>query len=96
MPAAVRVGDPNNAGGLVIGPGALSVFINGRPAALSGDRVSPHFCCGKPGCSIHCAAITTIGSTGVFADGRPIVYQGSPDSCGHVRALGSTDVIVGR
>lgn len=95
MPAPVRLGDPNIAGGLVIGPGARSVRINGRPVATPGNSVTPHPCCGSPGCAIHCRASTTIGSTTVRAEGKPIVYVGSPDTCFHPRALGSKNVIIG-
>lgn len=95
MPPAVRIGDPNTAGGLAVFPGALSVTINGRPACTTGDVVTPHPCCGAPGCAIHCKAVTTLGSLSVTAEGKPIVYVGSPDSCFHKRALGAFDVIVG-
>lgn len=95
MPAPVRRGDPNAAGGLVIGPCAPSVTINGRPVSVPSDSVTPHPCCGRPGCSIHCRAVTTIGSSTVYAEGKPIVYVGSPDSCFHPRASGSTNVVIG-
>jgi uncharacterized Zn-binding protein involved in type VI secretion len=95
MPPAVRIGDPNTAGGLALAPGATSVLINGRPACVTGTLVTPHPCCGKPGCTIHCAASTTIGSLSVLAEGKPIVYVGSTDTCFHTRATGSFDVIVG-
>ena len=96
MPSAVRIGDPNIAGGLAVFPGAMSVLINGRPACVTGTLVTPHPCCGAKGCPpVHCAAQTTLGSFGVLAEGKPIVYVGSPDTCFHQRAFGSLDVIVG-
>jgi uncharacterized Zn-binding protein involved in type VI secretion len=95
MPPAVRIGDPNVMGGLAVSPGAASVLINGRAACTTGTQVTPHPCCGKPGCAIHCAASTTLGSLSVLAEGKPIVYVGSPDTCFHTRLLGSPDVIVG-
>ena len=94
MPGAVRIGDVNSAGGAAIGAGAISVIINGRPACLTGTSVTPHPCCGAPGCGIHCSAKTTLGSMSVIATGKPINYVGSPDTCGHSRANGSTDVII--
>jgi uncharacterized Zn-binding protein involved in type VI secretion len=94
MPGAVRIGDVNSAGGAAIGPGARSVIINGRAACLTGTSVTPHPCCGRPGCAIHCAAKTTLGSRSVIATGKPINYVGSPDTCGHSRANGSNDVII--
>lgn len=95
MPSAVRIGDPNIMGGLAVFPGALSVLINGRPACTTGTFVTPHPCCGKPDCKIHCLAQTTLGSLSVIAEGKPINYVGSPDTCFHVRAFGSLDVLVG-
>lgn len=95
MPQVVRRGDPNSAGGLAGGNVASTVLVNGRPVVLPGAAVTPHPCCGLPGCAVHCAAVTTRGSSKVYAEGRPIVYVGSPDSCGHTRARGSRDVIIG-
>jgi len=94
MPGAVRIGDVNSAGGAAIGTGATSVIINGRPACLMFTSVTPHPCCGAPGCGIHCAAKTTLGSMSVIATGKPINYVGSPDTCGHSRVTGSLDVII--
>ena len=95
MPGAVRIGDPNSAGGVAIGAGASSVVINGRSACTPGTSVTAHPCCGLPGCLKHCKAKTTIGSTSVSVEGKPLVYVGSPDTCGHSRALGSLNVIIG-
>lgn len=95
MPGAVRIGDPNSAGGAAIGAGASSVLINGRPACTPGTKVTPHPCCGAPGCAKHCAASVTRGSTSVLVEGKGLVYVGVPDSCGHSRAVGSSDVIIG-
>jgi len=94
MPKAVRIGDVNAGGGAAVGPGALSVLINGRAACLTGTSVTPHPCCGRPGCAKHCAAKTTKGSLSVLAENKPINYVGSPDTCGHPRATGSSDVII--
>lgn len=97
MPAVVRVGDINSGGGVALGPGALSVKVNGRPVITPGSLVSPHPCCGapEPECAVHCAAVTTLGSFKVTAEGQPVVFVGSPDSCAHGRATGSLDVLVG-
>jgi uncharacterized Zn-binding protein involved in type VI secretion len=93
MPPAVRIGDPNEAGGLAMSPGARSVLINGRPACITGTSVSPHLPC--PVMKIHCRAKTTLGSRSVTAEGKPIVYVGSLDTCFDPRVLGSLNVIVG-
>jgi len=95
MPSVVRRGDFNSAGGSALGPSAPSVRVNGRPVCVPGDRVTPHPCCGLPGCAKHCVARTTIGSTKVKAEGKGVVFVGSPDSCGHPRANGSFNVNVG-
>jgi len=89
----VRLGDINNAGGAIIGPGALTVLTNGIPTSLIGDRVSAHAPC--PFVPSHCGAVVVGGSGTVLAEGRPVVFVGAPDSCGHARATGSPTVLVG-
>jgi len=95
MPGVVRRGDFNSAGGSALGPSAPSVRVNGRPVCVPGDRVTPHPCCGLPGCAKHCAASTVRGSGKVRAEGKGVVFVGSSDSCGHSRASGSRNVNVG-
>ena len=95
MPAVVRRGDVNSAGGAAI-QGARSVLANGRPVVYPGARVTPHPCCGAPGCAIHCMAVTTGGSGSVIAEGRPVISVGDSDSCGHGRVQGSPGVVAGR
>ena len=94
MPGAVRIGDTNSAGGSASGRGAARVLINGRAACIKGTSVTPHPCCGKPGCSKHCSAKTVRGARSVLAEGVEINYIGSTDTCGHARATGSRDVII--
>lgn len=87
-----RVGDANTGGGVVRG-GDSSVKINGRPVALVGDSVTGHPCCGRRGCpGIHCGPTTSGGSSTVKVGGRSVSLTGDPDTCGHTRAGGSTDV----
>ena len=95
MPLVVRKGDANSAGGTVTGPCAPTVLTNNRPTSLPGDSVTPHPCCGVPGCAPHCSAVTTGGSSTVIAEGKPVQYIGCSDSCGHPRVTGSPNVIVG-
>lgn len=95
MPAIVRRGDANSAGGVVTGPCAPSVLVNGRPVSVPGDNVTPHPCCGRRGCGSHCSAKTKGGSGTVFAEGRPVILVGNTDTCGHGRIMGSPDVFVG-
>jgi uncharacterized Zn-binding protein involved in type VI secretion len=95
MAAVQRIGDANTAGGVVTG-GIASVRINGRPVAVTGNRVSPHPNCGaRRAPPTHCHAVTTGGSSTVTAGGIRIQRTGDVDSCGHARAGGSADVTVG-
>lgn len=96
MPGLVcRIGDKNAAGGVIL-TGDPSVLVNGRPIAFLGCKVSPHPCCGLPGCPpVHCAASTTSTNGTVLVNGKPVVTFGDLDTCGHPRLLGSKDVIVG-
>ena len=89
MPAVSRVGDADNGKGIIL-QGASTVFVNGRPVGIKGKKVSPH---GKGPHGPPC--VVRQGSGTVFAEGTPVTYVGAQDSCGHVRAKGSSDVFVG-
>lgn len=91
--AAVRQGDVNSAGGVAT-MGASTVFVNGRPLVYPGVSVTPHPCCGSPGCGIHCSASTSGGSPTVFVEGKPVIRVGDSDTCGHARAQGSPNVYI--
>lgn len=90
---AVRLGDVNSAGGATMS-GSKKVTVNGLPLCYPGIGVTPHPCCGSPGCGIHCAARTSGGSTKVTVEGKPVIRIGDVDTCGHPRATGSHNVIV--
>jgi len=92
MPGVQRVGDANLGGGVIL-TGEPTVLVNYRPIATAGAQVSPHPPCPKP--ATHCAAVTTARSPTILAGFRPISTSGTVDTCGHVRLLGSTDVIAG-
>lgn len=95
MAGIQRVGDKNTAGGLIL-TGDPTVLVNGRPIATVGSLVTPHPCCGAKGCPpVHCAAETTSILSTVLVNGTPVVTTGSIDTCGHMRSIGSIDVIVG-
>ncbi len=95
MPAVQRVGDADDAGG-VITSGTDSVRANGRPLAVVGRSVSAHPPCGRRRAPrIHCHAATAGGSATVRAGGIPVVRTGDSDTCGHARAGGSDNVRVG-
>lgn len=57
---AARVGR-DNAGGLILGAGASTVFVNGFPLSLAGDAVAKH------GKNKHAGPSMTGGSTNVQA-----------------------------
>ena len=91
----VRIGDINSAGGVAV-QGHMNVTVNGRPAARQGSRVTPHPCCGAPGCGIHCAATAAFpGSFSVTMNGIPVLRIGDIDTCGHPRATGAFDCTIG-
>jgi uncharacterized Zn-binding protein involved in type VI secretion len=74
VPAVQRVGDQNNAGGVILN-GDSSVLVNGRAIAIQGASVSAHPCCGQRGCPpTHCSATTTAKTTNVFVNGKAIMY----------------------
>ena len=94
MPAVVRRGDANSAGGVAT-QGAATVLVNGRGVVPPGASVTPPPCSGSKGCNAHCNARTTGGSATVFAEGKPIILVGDSDTCGHARAQGSPNVFIG-
>jgi len=69
--------------------GANSVIVDGVPVAVHPCIISPH------GKKKHKHAVTVIGSGTVLAEGKPVVYVGVPETCGHSRVTGSSTVIVG-
>ena len=90
-----RIGDRNSAGGVILN-GDSSVLINGRAVAVQGASVSAHPCCGQRGCPpTHCNAKTQANNSTVLVNGIPLVLGGDVDTCGHPRASGSPDVLVG-
>lgn len=91
----VRVGDANAAGGMAIIP-RLTVLSSQRPLAAFASKVTPHPCCGAPGCSIHCAAKVVGGSPTVWAEGKPVHKVMDIDTCGHPRVQGDVRVLVMR
>lgn len=93
--AVQRVGDRNTAGG-VIQNGDESVLVNGRAIAIQGAAVSPHPCCGAKGCPpTHCNARTQATESTVLVNGVQLIFTDDRDTCGHPRAGGSPDVMVG-
>ena len=94
MPAVVRQGDVNSAGGQAIGDLANTVLVNGVPCAVVGTVISPHAPWGPPHPPHEAPTITT-GESTVLVEGRIISIIGSGNTCGHVMAQGSPDVVAG-
>lgn len=79
----------DSAGGLIVGPGASNVLVNGFPVSVLGDAVAGH------GENQHAASSMLIGSPRtVFAGGLPVIRQGDPATCGHT-STGSSNVLIG-
>jgi uncharacterized Zn-binding protein involved in type VI secretion len=91
MPAAARVGDITNHGGTITGPGASTVLIGGKPAAVVGDT---HVCSLPPASHQPTASIFPTGSTTVLINGRPAVRTSDMCICGAMAALGEPTVLI--
>lgn len=72
-----RVGLDRAGPGVILGPGAPTVFVNGMPTSVIGDLVTPH---GSPP---HKQAVITTASPTVFANGKPVTRLGSIATCMH-------------
>jgi len=81
----VRVGDKNDAGGVVIS-GDNTLRVDGKPVAIDGSPVSPHNNFKPPHTSARCVA----SNNTVKVNGKRLIFVGDRDSCGHVRIQGST------
>lgn len=82
----------STAGGSITGPGASTVFVNGKPVSLNGDKVQPH----SPSKSPHSGSPSVIASIGnVFVEGKPVVRNGDSATCGHSVSNGSSNVSAG-
>ena len=84
-----RVG-VDSAGGIILGMGAPTVFVNGRPVVVVGDAVSPH----GPPIPPHIGPVMQTGSSTVSANGIPVCRAGDLANCGHT-ATGSQNVFAG-
>jgi len=89
----VRLGDRNGAGGKTTGA-RKSVKSSGISLAAYRSGVTPHPCCGSPGCSVHCNAKVTGGAPTVYAEGKPVHIVSDSDTCSHKRAQGDKKVLV--
>lgn len=90
MPGIVRKGDTNNAGGATT-TGESDFVVNNKPACVKNTPVKPH----KPFKGKHRAAKTGSTKPKFIINNKPATVIGDPDKCGHTRANGSTDFIIG-
>jgi len=88
MPGIARV-KRDAAKGVILGPGAPTVFADSKPVSLIGDMVAPH------GDAPHTSpTLVSNGAQTVKADGGIPAKQGTTASCGHTVSSGSATVKV--
>lgn len=94
MPQAQRLGDSNDAGGVVNSIPQSTVFANGLLMSVDGSIGTGHPPCPIP--AIHCSGnwTTANGSGNVLINGIPVNFEGNADTCGHSRINGSGSVNV--
>jgi uncharacterized Zn-binding protein involved in type VI secretion len=68
----VRLGDASSHGGMVM-TGSPNVFVDGKPVARLGDKVS---------CPIHGDTVINSGSPTYIIDGKPTARDGDTTACG--------------
>lgn len=92
MPAAARVTDTTNHGGIIVGPGISTVLIGGMPAAVAGDT---HVCSLPPNGHQPTSSTFSMGSTTVNIGGKGALRAGDTCACGASAAVGCPTVIIG-
>lgn len=75
MKLIIRLGDPTDHGGQVVGSGAPYYLVDGIPVALLGDPCS----CPKRG---HHNCVIAEGDPDHRINGVPVAYAGHKTSCG--------------
>jgi uncharacterized Zn-binding protein involved in type VI secretion len=92
MPAAARVTDTTNHGGTITGPGAATVFIGKKPAAVAGDM---HVCSLPPNGHQPTSSPFPMGSGTVMIGGKPALRTTDSCGCGAMAAVGEPTVMIG-
>ncbi len=92
MPAAARVTDVSNHGGVIVGPGVPTVLIGSLPAAVATDN---HVCPIPPPAHAPTASLFPMGSTTVLIGGKPALRVGDTCLCGAGAAVGDPTVMIG-
>lgn len=92
MPAAARIADSTNHGGVIVGPGVPTVLIGGMPAAVATDN---HICALPPISHQPTASIFPMGSTTVMIGGKPALRTSDTCICGAAAIVGAPTVMIG-
>jgi uncharacterized Zn-binding protein involved in type VI secretion len=92
MPAAARVGDTTNHGGIIVGPGVSTVLIGGMPAGVAGDT---HVCVLPPNSHQPTVSAFPMGSSTVLVGGMPALRISDAAICGAMAAVGESTVMIG-
>ncbi|WP_341890344.1 PAAR domain-containing protein [Variovorax sp. YR752] len=92
MAFAARVFDATSHPGMVAGPGAVTVLINGVAAARLGDQ---HTCALAPPAGPHPPSPVSTGSATVFIAGQAAARVGDMTGCGATIIVGSPNVWIG-
>lgn len=92
MAFAVCVGDTSTHGGTIVGPGAATVLIGGKPAAVAGDM---HICSLPPPGHQPTASAFPNGSATVLFGGKPALRTTDTCACGAMAAVGQPTVSIG-
>lgn len=85
---AHRLNDPNTAAAPIILVNQSTVFTNDLLQSVDDSIVASH------GNGSHGAPKTANGSIDVFVEDLPCNYKGNPDTCGHIRDIGSPNVFI--
>jgi uncharacterized Zn-binding protein involved in type VI secretion len=92
MAFAARVFDATSHPGMIAGPGAATVLINGVAAARIGDQ---HTCALAPPAGPHPPSPVITGSATVLIAGQPAARVGDMTGCGATIVAGSLNVLIG-
>lgn len=92
MAFAVCVGDTSTHGGTIVGPGAATVLIGGKPAAVAGDM---HVCSLPPQGHQPTVSAFPSGSATVLFAGKPALRTTDACACGAMAAVGQPTVSLG-
>lgn len=92
MPPAARIGDTTNHGGTIVGPGAPTVLIGGKPASVALDN---HACSLPPNAHQPTVSPFPMGSATVLIGGKPAVRVGDTCVCGASALVGEPTVLIG-